>query len=695
MRNRVKPHVIALGAIAVVVISIFVCMSECLYSVDKIFSDPLYYMESTSDTNIKIIAIDEKTLEALGPMNTWNRNVSAELVEMLTEDEETKPAVIAMDIMYMGNVEAESDKRFAEACKKAGNVIVASNVVWKDRVTVDSEGNYIVNHSSVEKIELPYEDLRNVSKHGFANAFQDRDGYIRFDKYYVDNNGVMEKSFTSEIYEEYCRLEGIEVHMPKTFGENLFYFTYSGKTSSYEVVSLIDVLEGVIDTRTFDDCVVMLGAYAPGMMDAYNVAVQKGAQMYGVEIHANVFEALIEGKTAVPVSDWTYAIVIAVVSVFFYFVIRKVKQGYGALIMAVLIILNVIAGKVLFHNGYVMDIIYLPIILIVTYVTLLAVRYTLFNRKYTDALKEQMYSFADAFATAVDERTPYNGTHTQMVAEYVVAYAKYSNRLYRKRITDEYFDKNRTEQLRLAAILHDIGKMIIPTAIMNKGTRLDKNIENLDARYKYLNACYEVEILSKRMSEEEGRAIQKYLEDSLQFIHDIDGAGFLPQEKQDRIADIGAREYITPDGERIPFLTDYEKSCLEIQKGTLTAEERSVMESHVVMTEKILSKVKFHSFHKDVASIAANHHEFLNGTGYPFKKTADDLSIDCRILTIADIYDALTSVDRPYKIPMPRAKAFSILEAMVEEGKLDGQLVKWFEEAMEYFYKETEDEKDK
>ena len=695
MRNRFKTYLVWLGAIAVAVMTILLCMSECLYSVDKIFSDPLYYMESTSDTSIKIIAIDEKTLEALGPMNTWNRNVSAELIEILTEDEDMKPAVIAMDIMYMGNIEAESDRRFAEACKKAGNVIVASNVIWKDRVMVNSEGNYIVDHSKVDMIELPYEDLRSVSKHGFANAFQDRDGYIRFEKYCVDNNGVTEKSFTSEVYEEYCQLKGIEVQMPKTFGEDLFYFTYSGKNSSYEVVSLIDVLEGVIDVRAFDDCVVMVGAYAPGMMDAYNVAVQRGAQMYGVEIHANVLEALIEGKTAVPVSDWIYAIVIAVVSVSFYFVNRKVKQGYAAVIMGVLIILNVVVGKVLFHNGYVMDIIYLPLTLVVTYVALLAVRYALFNRKYTEALKEQMYSFADAFATAVDERTPYNGTHTQKVAEYVVAYCKYSNMLYRKRITDEYFDKNRIEQLRLAAILHDIGKMIIPTAIMNKGTRLDKNIANLDARYKYLNACYEVEILSERMSEEEGRAIQKYLEDSRQFIHDIDGAGFLSQEKLDRVADIGSREYITPDGEHIPFLTDYEKSCLEIQKGTLTAEERSTMESHVVMTKKILSKVRFHSFHKDVPSIAANHHEFLNGTGYPYKKNADDLSIDCRILTIADIYDALTSVDRPYKIPMPREKAFSILEAMVGEGKLDGQLVKWFEEAMEYFYKETKDEKDK
>ena len=84
MKNRFKQLFVVLGAILVAVISLFLCKSECLYSIDKIFSDPLYYMESTSDTSIKIIAIDEKTLEALGPMNTWNRNVSAELIEILS-----------------------------------------------------------------------------------------------------------------------------------------------------------------------------------------------------------------------------------------------------------------------------------------------------------------------------------------------------------------------------------------------------------------------------------------------------------------------------------------------------------------------------------------------------------------------------------------------------------------------------------
>ena len=701
--KKYKSLMVVMAAAIVALFSVILINFRVLYSVDKIFSDKLYYKSTTTDTKIKIIGIDEKTLEELGPMNTWTRDVSAKLVEVLCADEEIKPSIIAFDIMYMGEVEAESDQRFAEVVKKAGNVVVASRVVWKDEGTYKTiDGtvvDYDVQKAVVDTVEMPYEGLRAYAQNGFANTHQDEDGYIRFGQYEVNYNGVTVKSLAAKIYEMYCEQNGIEEKKPKTFAaedfKNMFYYSYSGENSDYEVISLVDVLNGKVKAQAFDECVVLVGAYAPGMMDAYNVPIQKGAQMYGVEIHANILEALMEGKTAVPVSSMLYIIIITAIAVGFYLINRKLKPVHGALLMVGLIALEVVSGKLLHNNGYVMDIIYLPVILVLVYVAQLVIRIITFNKMYTESLKEQMYSFADAFATAIDERTPYNGSHTKKVTEYVCAFANYSNMLYKKRETDEYFDKNRIGQLRLAATLHDVGKMIIPKAVMNKATRLDKNIEKLDDRYKLLKVYYETEILSGRMSEEEGRSMQQYIDESISFIHDIDGAGFLPQEKLDRIVEIGEHKYITKDGECIPFLTDYEKSCLLIQKGTLTNEEREIMESHVVMTSKILSKVKFHSFHKDVANIAASHHEFINGTGYPLKKNGDELSVECRVLTIADIYDALTCTDRPYKKPMSREKAFSILDAMVEEGKLDGQLVIWFKEAIEYYYKETEDEKNK
>ena len=107
------------------------------------------------------------------------------------------------------------------------------------------------------------------------------------------------------------------------------------------------------------------------------------------------------------------------------------------------------------------------------------------------------------------------------------------------------------------------------------------------------------------------------------------------------------------------------------------------MENHVIMTEKILQKVRFNKNYSIIPKWAASHHEFLDGSGYPNHLTADELDLETRILTVADIYDALTATDRPYKKPVPREKALDILRDMAKEGKIDGQLVEWLAEALE------------
>ena len=107
------------------------------------------------------------------------------------------------------------------------------------------------------------------------------------------------------------------------------------------------------------------------------------------------------------------------------------------------------------------------------------------------------------------------------------------------------------------------------------------------------------------------------------------------------------------------------------------------MESHVVMTERILSKVHFHSFYSNAALFAAQHHECLNGKGYPKNLTAEDLPIESRILAVADICDALLATDRPYKEPMPKEKAFFILEDMAKFGNIDGKIVGYLKNCLE------------
>lgn len=305
------------------------------------------------------------------------------------------------------------------------------------------------------------------------------------------------------------------------------------------------------------------------------------------------------------------------------------------------------------------------------------------NLIYTEEIKKQMYSFVEAFATTIDARTPYNGSHTRMVTVYARLLANYINKLHEEGKCEEYFDENRMEQLQLAAALHDIGKMVIPLAVMNKATRLDRRLEKVEDRFQLLMAYYEIDGLKGRITQEEAEERIRFLQDGLEFIQSANGAGFLPDESLQRINEIAAGVYVKEDGETIPYLTEEERVCMNIRKGTLTNEERAKMEEHVVMTAKILDKVYFNSQYKNVAKFAASHHELLNGSGYPNHLTGESLELESRILAVVDVFDALTCTDRPYKVPMSKEKALSILQAMAEEGKLEQRLVIWLEEALE------------
>lgn len=305
------------------------------------------------------------------------------------------------------------------------------------------------------------------------------------------------------------------------------------------------------------------------------------------------------------------------------------------------------------------------------------------NLIYTEEIKKQMYSFVEAFATTIDARTPYNGSHTRMVTVYARLVAKHINQLYVEGKCEEFFDDNRMEQLQLAAALHDIGKMVIPLSIMNKANRLEGRLEKIEDRFQLLKAYYEIDCLKDRMNRAEANEKINYLQESLEFIKSANGAGFLPDESLARIHEIASCVYVKENGEQIPYLTEEECICMSIRKGTLTDSERAKMEEHVVMTAKILEKVYFTSQYSNVAKFAASHHELLDGSGYPEHLEGEQLPLETRILAVVDVFDALTCTDRPYKMPMPKEKALSILYSMVEEGKLEQRVVTWLAEALE------------
>lgn len=305
------------------------------------------------------------------------------------------------------------------------------------------------------------------------------------------------------------------------------------------------------------------------------------------------------------------------------------------------------------------------------------------NLSYMEELKAQMYSFVEALTTVLDERTPYNASHTRNVEKYAGILADYISKMHQRGECEEFFDQERKEKLQLAALLHDIGKMVVPLSIMNRATRLDQDIEKVDERFRLLKSLYEVDMLRGKISKEEyGNRIND-LKEELAFIHGIDDMGYLDDENYERVCALAKKQHIQEDGTVTKYITDQEAKYLSIRKGTLTEEDRAEMENHVVMTEKILSKVRFNKNFSIVPKWAASHHEFLNGSGYPKRLSGEELDLETRILTVADIYDALTATDRPYKKPIPEEEAVNILRSMAQEGKIELRLVDWLSEALE------------
>ena len=160
-----KITVSLLAAILTFVLSV----TGILYSFDKIVADGWYQKPTPTNPQIKIIAIDEKTLQAYGDMKTWNRKLPADLVNQLYAQEEYAPSVTVFDIMYISDVDSETDIRFAESCKKAGNIITAVNTVYETEVAKQGD-TLIVDENHIGMVEYPYAALKEASHYGYANT---------------------------------------------------------------------------------------------------------------------------------------------------------------------------------------------------------------------------------------------------------------------------------------------------------------------------------------------------------------------------------------------------------------------------------------------------------------------------------------------------------------------------------------------
>lgn len=300
---------------------------------------------------------------------------------------------------------------------------------------------------------------------------------------------------------------------------------------------------------------------------------------------------------------------------------------------------------------------------------------SLTNMLYAEQITGLLDSLVGALSAAIDQRSPYNANHSRNMVKYGEAFLNWLD----AQDHPWKFDPDKRKTFLMSVWLHDVGKLTVPLEVMDKESRLGPGIEAVCQRFTVMGLLDRIALLEGRLSPEEAEARTADRTEALAFIQRIDRAGFLPDGDLARVQELAGRTYTDENGAVCPWLTEEERDCLSIRKGTLTAAEREIMESHVTVTARILAQVAFPKLYARVPLWAAGHHELLNGKGYPNHLTAPDIPKEVRLLTILDVFDALTARDRPYKPPMPTEKALGILHSMAEEGGVDGELLALFE----------------
>lgn len=307
---------------------------------------------------------------------------------------------------------------------------------------------------------------------------------------------------------------------------------------------------------------------------------------------------------------------------------------------------------------------------------------SLSNMQYIKQIKRLLHSIIKVFTNAIDARTPYNYYHSKNVHDFVVMFMDYSNELFVEGKGTLFFDAEHREELEITALMHDIGKLVTPLEVINKETRLAERLELVLARFQYIRALKQISYLEGRCTKEEYETEAAYLTEAAGLVEQINRIDFLDDEKEAWVKELAKKSYEDADGALCPYVTEEEKVCLLIKKGTLTDAERETMKQHVVYTERFLAEMNFDVHYRNVRTWAARHHEFLDGSGYPEGLTGEELPVEVRLLTIADIFDALTSDDRPYRRPHSRETAFGVLESMAEKGQIDTEILRVFKEAV-------------
>ena len=366
-----------------------IAWSGALNGMDGSLSDALYQRPGMTDGEIVVIGMDQRAVEELGPM-PWPRDIMADVVAYLNSDPDQKPAVIGIDVLYVGeSADTDADAYFAEIAAEGENVVVASAATFGNSI-VDNGETFYLDERAVLYWDSPYPDLADVTGTGHINAMADADGIIRHAMLYVDPpEEERVYSFARVIYERWCEENGTDANpLPETVDNGFFYLPFTARGGGYyENVSVIDCLEGLVDPADFAGKIVLIGPYAAGMYDEYRTAVDHAAPMYGIEIQANQIEAYRKGFFPREAEDTLQLILLFLICAGVLYCLWDRKVLPAIIVWLAVSGLWIALCAVLYRMGVILHVLWVPLfvtILFIATVVLNYIRTQKEKRKVTD-----------------------------------------------------------------------------------------------------------------------------------------------------------------------------------------------------------------------------------------------------------------------------------------------------------------------
>jgi len=310
------------------------------------------------------------------------------------------------------------------------------------------------------------------------------------------------------------------------------------------------------------------------------------------------------------------------------------------------------------------------------------------NARLIKDLENLFEAFIRVIATAIDEKSPYTGGHIERVAELTMMIARKVNEVNYPPFDKVSFTEDELKELRIAAWMHDIGKIVTPEYVVDKSTKLETIYDRINEiwwRYEVLKrevllkkAAEKCGALPENLLDKEVKEILKTYEEEYEFLRKCNTGGeFLKEEDKKKILEIAQRQ-IDLNDKKVNLLNEDEVKNLCISRGTLTDDERKIINNHVLVTIKMLSQLPYPKKLKRIPEIAGAHHEKLDGSGYPRRLKGKELSLQARILALADIFEALTAKDRPYKKAKKLSEAMRIMNFMAKDNHIDPDLFSIF-----------------